>query len=420
MKNISKYNYLFIGVGCFILIGLMSLTYSKFSYEKELSGSINTIKAGMTLYETLLDMDYTLDTDFNFRNGTSGEDIGLIMREGTQNDEYPILYFRGPFTANVIFADLCWFVVRTTETGGVKLVFNGPVVDNVDGTKSCTDYGGLLGEVLTSSYTDIYIGNTATAFNLETGSPVYGGYMYNDTNNYVKYIFKLGYTLDVDGYKSHLADNSIDGETGRHTQNKTDSTIKGVIDDWYEENILGKPEESLLEDTVWCNDRSVISETYSIENYSNNHNTFYFATYTRLSENYNTPSLVCNRDMDKFTVDSINGNGDLDYPIGLLTADEMVMAGSAVDGNSYGIPSYLDMYLMEMTIEFIHSWSLSPTMLGTAASYIYIYSAILSGLFDGNATDTAIAGARPSISLNNSATVSDGVGSFETPFIIEP
>ena len=51
---------------------------------------------------------------------------GVYMRAGTQNDTYPILYYRGDVSDNnVIFANKCWKAVRTTDTGGVKMIYNG-------------------------------------------------------------------------------------------------------------------------------------------------------------------------------------------------------------------------------------------------------------------------------------------------------
>ena len=40
-------------------------------------------------------------------------------------------------------------------------------------------------------------------------------------------------------------------------RNLKDSTVKSVLDDWYEKNIKGKIDDGFLEDTVWCNDRSI-------------------------------------------------------------------------------------------------------------------------------------------------------------------
>jgi len=358
-----------------------------------------------TFLETLI-ANSILDTNVDFGSDSSSSNgIGLMMRDGTQDDEYPIVYYRGDVSNNnVIFADLCWLIVRTTETGGIKLVFNGPVVENAEGTESCTNYSGVGGVTANTNYTDVYAGNTRTKFNTSSKSPVYVGYMYNDTSTYLDSSTR---TLDGDGYIAHLSDNTIDSTTGRHTQNLKDSTIKGVVDDWYEANIKGRSEESLLEDTVWCNDRSVISETYSIENYATNSNVFYFAAYTRLYENINTrtvtPSLACSRDMDKFTVDSVNGNGDLDYPIGLLTADEINLAGHPLVGSSQ--TTYLSLSSGG------YQWSLSPGFVDGRAVAFYVYVGELYAIYVNDSR-----GARPSVSLGLGTTITGGDGSYQSPY----
>jgi len=367
-----------------------------------------------TFSEILVASAYNnLDTNVNFGLGSSSTNgIGLMMRNGTQNDEYPIVYYRGNITNNnVIFADLCWLIVRTTETGGIKLVFNGPVVENSDGTESCTNYSGVGGVTANTNYIDVFAGNTTTKFNTSDDSPVYVGYMYNDTNTYVTLDSNAFLaSFDGNGYIAHLSDNTIDSETGRHTQNLKDSTIKGVVDDWYEANIKGKPEESLLEDTVWCNDRSVISETYSIENLANGTNSkFNFAAFTRLYENRSTtgvtPSLACTRDMDKFTVDLENGNGDLAYPIGILTADEINLAGYP----------YISSQTTYLTLTSGGFWSLSPFgFLSHVAGAFDVRGGELGYDFAG-ASDL---GVRASVSLGHGATITEGDGSFQSPYRI--
>jgi len=376
-----------------------------------------------TFHDFLLSQSYSLDTNVNFGDYSSETNgAGLMMREGTQNDEYPIVYYRGDVSNNnVIFADLCWLIVRTTETGGIKLVFNGPVVENEDGTESCSNYSGVGGQSTNSDRTDIYAGNIATRFNIGNNSPVYVGYMYNDENLYtscVEYDDLVGEcdkeTLDVNGYKTFLANKTIDGETGRHVQNLKDSTAKEVVDNWYKANILGKPEERLLEDTIWCNDRSVISENYSIENFANGTNSsFYFAATTRLKENTpKTPSLTCSRDMDKFTVDSSNGNGDLTYPVGLLTGDELHLSGMH-DYSSWN----KDVYLAMSSSNYSY-WTMSPyDYRGTYYGTMFSANGGLANSYSINSVYNI--GARPAISLKNSVTISGGNGSFSTPYIID-
>ena len=61
---------------------------------------------------------------------TSDQDntLGVYMRAGTQNDDNPILYYRGAVEDNnVSFNNKCWKAVRTTDTGGVKLIYNGEI-----------------------------------------------------------------------------------------------------------------------------------------------------------------------------------------------------------------------------------------------------------------------------------------------------
>ena len=181
----------------------------------------------------------------------------------------------------------------------------------------------------------------------------------------------------------------------------TDSTIKGVIDAWYKTNIEGTPAESLLEDTVWCNDRSVTDKTYTLS-----HSTAtYFSPRTRYETTLGVPSLLCNQQIDSFTVEVENGNGDLDYPIGLITMDESLLAGkSTINYLSFG---------QSASGEFF--WSMSPgTFVGGVCKHMVIRTNTLGIIF----SVTHSYGVRPSISLKNSATISGGNGSYATPYLI--
>ncbi len=55
---------------------------------------------------------------------------GVYTRAGTENGTNPIVYYRGAVEDNnVAFNNLCWKAVRTTDTGGVKLIYNGETND---------------------------------------------------------------------------------------------------------------------------------------------------------------------------------------------------------------------------------------------------------------------------------------------------
>ena len=349
-----------------------------------------------------------LDTNVDFGSVFSDTNgVGLMMRDGTQNDEFPIVYYRGDVTNNnVIFSNKCWLIVRTTETGGVKLVYNGPVVKKADGSETCTNYSGVGGGEAYTAYGNVYTTTDGSSYNLNgCTSPVCVGYMYND----VSYIYDKT-TLPTE-YLKHLSDETIDPESGRNNQNLKDSRAKIVIDDWYEENILGKQGASLLEDTVWCNDRSRIPNApYSIENFGQNVYMFAYAPTVRLQYNKNKtgviPSLECSREVDRFTVSRSNGNGDLDYPIGLLTADEIVLAGHAVNED---IKTYLALRSGSC------QWVLSPYFYDE--SYPEVFSINNSKLYFKPYNSDC--GARPSISLSFFARVNEGDGSFNNPYIVE-
>ena len=102
-----------------------------------------------------------------------------------------IYYFRGKIdNNNVLFANMCWKAVRTTSTGGTKLIYagvpfntetnatyNGATDSGVDPTKlKCTQDANntpITGENAT-------IGKSK--FNEKDDSPAYVGYMYGDSS----------------------------------------------------------------------------------------------------------------------------------------------------------------------------------------------------------------------------------------------
>ena len=90
------------------------------------------------------------------------------IRSGTESQEFPIYYYRGNVTNNhVRFAGFCWKIVRTTDTGGIKMIYNGKVSDN----KDCFNMGE-----------DSQIGTSAFDENVKSFSSA--GYMYGDIYPY--------------------------------------------------------------------------------------------------------------------------------------------------------------------------------------------------------------------------------------------
>ena len=218
--------------------------------------------------------DTTTTIDFS-KTSEQDNTNGIYMTTDTDSGN-PVYYYRGNVDNRVIFANFCWRIVRTTETGGVKLIYDG-----VPSNGQCNNTGD-----------NSTIGDSA--FNESYDNAKYVGYMYGS---------------------------SIDDET--YTD---ESTIKKTIDTWYETNMTNYT--SQLEDTVFCNDRS----------YTTSDSDLYFGAFTILFTN-KTPTLKCQNTKDKFTINTSSGNGALIYPVGLITVDEMAYAGgkyysSSSDANS--------------------------------------------------------------------------------------
>ena len=281
----------------------------------------------------------TSSTGINFGEAPSDTNgKGAYTIASTKDSEYPVHYFRGEVTNNnVKFANLCWKIVRTTETGGVKLIYNGAP----DEAGGCTNTGEAT-QIGTSK------------FNENNDSADYVGYMYPETN-------------------------------------ENPSTIKTAIDTWYQTNMIDYTK--YLEDTVWCNDRSV----YKTEGVN-----IHYGAYGRNVETY-SPSIECPNENDKFTVSSEVGNGKLTYPVALLTADEATLAGNGYNGFSNKSYLYTGQWYWLLTPNYFYS------------SYAYGFSVNSSGDLN-DYTVNSTGGVRPSVSLAPGTMVSDGNGTANFPF----
>ena len=108
-----------------------------------------------------------VDTNVDFTkivSETNGQ--GKNVRANTILDKYPIYYYRGNVdNNNVKFAGFCWKIVRTTDTGGTKLIYNGKIASD--------------GSCQTTSYTIAF-----DQYNINSEVIGSGGYMYDDSFSY--------------------------------------------------------------------------------------------------------------------------------------------------------------------------------------------------------------------------------------------
>lgn len=130
---------------------------------------------------------------------------------------------------------------------------------------------------------------------------------------------------------------------------------------------------------------------------------YFYGAYIRLITN-KAPELICKSSSDKFTVNINNGNGALDYPVGLITADEIAMAGGVYGKSNTNYYLYTNQYY----------WSISPYNNSINDCYAYVFLVYPDGtLMNRNVShDYHI---RPVISISPD-TIFTGIGTWDDPY----
>ena len=369
-------------------------------------------------------------------------DEGLYMAEDDEGESY---YYRGAVKNNYVsFAGFIWRIIRRNGDGSVRMIYSG---------KSTSDTGD-----------DVTIGYSQ--FNNKYSDPTYVGYKYNEDfslhennettdygwfTNTQKYNFGTGYTFDETTKKftltgeikqltwndnhDEIVNNQLyscletscnvvykvtgySNETTMKVQpisysskslltaqtNKTDSPIKTKLDNWYKINMTSYT--SKLADETFYSDRSISNGS----GYLTTPTTIYGA-YNRLQDS-KKPSLKCSQDNDKFKVS--NESAKLDYPVGLILADEVALAGGRAYYNGEYSPNS-NYYLYNGK----YYWTLSPSYFDSGGSYAYVWSVMPSGSLYPWYNVTYYGGVRPVINLKANTLVTKGDGSSLNPFVIQ-
>ncbi len=403
---------------------------------------VNILGQDMTAYMDNVESKYvSSETGVNFGKAPSDTNgKGLYLRTGTEEDEYPIYYYRGDVDNNhVLFGGFCWKIVRTTETGGIKIIYDGDsnngqcnnsgetskIGNSVfnENSDSLADIGYMYGTRYRYAYlqdkayiygsdvtysngvytlTDISASDTISNIKTKhytcrsatsvTCSTVYYAYsFYNGTG----YAIKL-----VEGKK-------LESFINEAFANENDSTIKATIDTWFASNLVSL--EDKLEDAVWCNDRSISSGGYLKDGdvTADSNGITYLSVYDRNHVLY-SPAVkdaeACSNKNDRFTKsDIIKGNGALTYPVGLITADEVTLAGNIKESFLSSGDSY---------------WTMSSravALLGCISSGFSVYNTGDLG-YSSVSSDN---GVRPAIVLKKGIVSTSGNGSSEHPYVVE-
>ena len=255
--------------------------------------------------------------------------------------------------------DIYWRIIRTNHDGSIKLLYAGTSPDTEKA----------------------YIG--MSPFNTTDNDPMYVGYKYGTTGS--------------------LENNRL---------NTNDSTIKTYVDNWYKNNLTAYT-KYLSNDAVYCNDRNLASgQSYSTTS------TFDYAPYERIDTN-KQPTYNCTNMSDAFSVN--NTSAKLDYPVGLMSIDELSYAGgeaytdltvpyawyytNANGESSYGSANFCSFSPGRWNGILLLVWLVSDSDDGTGGNLFINY------------VDSSFA-VRPSVSLLSCNLISRGDGSPENPYVV--
>ena len=235
----------------------------------------NWVKYGKYTKDTY----YTYDGDYNYSLVSSCDGLDNCFKIASKGD------------------DMYWRIIRINGDNSIRMIYTGTSAPDSNTKVVMTE----------STNNSSYIRATSAGrskFNKNYDNAEYVGYMY---------------TI---------------GE--QHGTSKS-SDIKTFLDNWYANYTDLNKTGTKITDQIYCNDRTASTSdvAYSPTNYStltswNSKGTkYYYGAYGRITKD-NNPMLTCAVDSDRFTVNKINGKGNsaLTYPIGLITIDELEMAGN--------------------------------------------------------------------------------------------
>lgn len=316
--------------------------YTLVNEKKALSSKEVLQRLGLSFSEETPNFSVTSEQE-----GTNG----IYAAEDDLGTSY---YFRGAVENNYVsFASSAWRIIRINGDGTIRIILDSMATYNT---------------MLPTLATDDNIGNVM--------DNAYIGYMYG--------------TAGSSTYES------------THS-NSTNSSIKNVVDQWYDTNIVNTGYEDYVVDAIYCNDRSVYEGTGI-----GTDSTIYMPFY-RLN-NY-TPTLKCVNKNDRFTKSTTLGNGKLTKKVGVVTADEIMYAGAVLEETN------ATFYLYNIIGGNLGYWTMSPIGYDNGSFSACVINGVIhyspSQCYT-NSSNYAV----PVISIKEDAIIS-GTGTADNPFKVK-
>ena len=313
--------------------------------------SSDNINIGENIYKPNSILEYMVKNSKKYDYSVNSDQDGIYYTNSSINGT-TIYFYRGTnkLNNNIVLGDNCYKILRTTSDFGIKIIYNGKYENN-----ACTEK---------------QIIDTLSSYNIRSNYNAYVGYMYGNPSS--------------DNYNSEH-------------ENITSSTIKEALESWYNTEIK-KYADKLSDKAIYCNNRKtsefIIKKVLYGKLGYGNANTGYYS--------YNNTNFTfdCYNLKDRFSVNSSYGENVLNYPVGLITLDELKMAGFDINYN------------------FLHSkysyYTMSPAYFNGIDAYMFI----VDRYFIKDSKVNQELGIRPVLTLNKDIIINGGDGSLNSPFII--
>lgn len=256
--------------------------------------------------------------------------------------------------------DIYWRIVRINGDGTIRIVYNGTVAPIKE-----TEY------VLDSDITSI-------------GSGYFHNEMLNDSTDSINIIYIRHYQFLEDTLHPVASSGAYD------------SNAKTYLENWYSNYFYTANLQGYISDQTFCNDRTLYNyySNAEITDISTAKSSYWRSAATlRIDDKL---SLKCSNDNDKFSATSKFGNASLNYSVGLLTMDEVALAGA--NGYLFNGTKY---YFTMTPIEYYEYYGMSS------------FGKDIFMNFQGGET----AFFKPVINLSSSVYFK-GSGSWDDPYVI--
>ncbi len=439
-----------------------SLDYSSGNYYTCASDSVScttmrritkvttsTNSSGVTIYTA---------TAYNHTAGIKGYDnSGTGMYASTDNSG-DTFYYRGAVGGNYVkFGGYYWRIIRINGDGSIRMIYDGKTPhengesssDRQVGTSVFNSYwadngyvGYMYGDTSnnqvtestsTFNYTGLspttkyYFGTTYT-FDQSTRSFKLSGDLvqatpkeyrekYNTSNYYScmstsstascqRLVHVTSGVNDTTLRVKGIAYSSTSYETAH--KNDVNSNMKTYLENWYNNN-LKSYDSKISKEAIYCNNRVPSTRkdsTYTHEGYGIHPTIYDYEKFFDWQGTRKGPNLVCTQENDQFSVSSTSGNGELTNPIGLITADEVNMAGGRTSAQNRLYYLYSGTYY----------WTMSPSHFNRGF-YAGVFCVSSSGELANGFVHIGY-GVRPVINLDPSKITFTGTGTMQDPYVI--